>query len=209
MNRPDLDEFAALWQDAPDADEQASFEASANAARRRGRLLGVLDYAFVILLLIMVVGGLFISHSPLTIAVAVPLMIGTAWLTWKRRAFRQMARTLSTSDRGSFLESSLRNARANLLRVKISLAAVPFLVPAALAFKVSVRTGGGPQEVWEAFLEWTQTWRAPITITVLLILVGFNLRSRRKIKAEIDQLQRLRRGYEVEREVEEEEEGKG
>jgi hypothetical protein len=185
MNRPEFDEFAALWHDAPTAADQAQFEAYARAARRRGRFLDYLDYAFAIMLLIMMVGGTFVSPNPLTIAVAVPLMITVTWLTWKRRVVRQMANTLNTADRDSFIESCLRNARANLRRNTISLATVPFLLPVALAFKVSVRTGGGLEEVWEAFLLWTQTVRAPITILFMLILVGATLRTRRKIKAEM------------------------
>jgi heme/copper-type cytochrome/quinol oxidase subunit 2 len=86
--------------------------------------------------------------------------------------------------------------------VTISVAFVPFVVPAALAFKVSIRTGGGPQEVWDAFLLWTHTIRAPITVVVLSIIVAFSLRSRRRIKSEMRRLEGLRRGYEIEAEEE-------
>jgi hypothetical protein len=175
-------------------------EAYARKARRRGRLLGLLDYGWAILILAITVVGSFVSTSPITIAVALPLMIGIAWMTWKRRQMRQMARTLNTSTPEAFVDTSLKNARANLRRVTISLASIPFLVPVALAFKVSLRTGGGPEEVWEAFLLWTQTVRAPITVAILLVMAGFSLRSRRKIKQEIRRLERLRRGYEMEAE---------
>jgi hypothetical protein len=202
MNRPDFDEFAALWQDGPDPLEQAEMEAYARSARRRGRLLDYIDYAVWLSLLIIAVGGSFISTSPLTIALAVPLMLGLTWMTWRRRSLRQMARTLNTSDRAAFLETSLRNARANLRRTIIGLASIPFVVPVALFFKVSVRTGGGPQEIWEAFLAWTQTPRAPIGILLLLTLAAFTWRSMGKTKAEIQRLDALREGYEVEAELE-------
>jgi hypothetical protein len=200
MSRPEFDEFAALWQGSPDPEEQARMEAYARAARRRGRLFDYFDYAYAVSLIIVFVGGTFISTSPLTIAVAVPLMIAVTWMTYKRRRLRQMTRTLNTTGRAAFIESSLRNARANLRRTTISLAALPLVVPVALAFKVSIRTGGGPQEVWEALLLWTQTIRAPLTILGLLIIAGLTLRSRRRIKAEIGRLEGLRDGYEAEAE---------
>ena len=202
MNRPDFDEFAALWQDGPDPLEQAQMEAYARAARRRGRLLDYIDYAVWILLFVLFVGGAFISTTPLTIALAVPLMLAMTWLTWRRRRLRQMARTLNTSDRAAFLETSLRNARANLRRNTIGLVLIPLVVPLALIFKVSVRTGGGPLEVWEAFLMWVQTPRAPIGTVLLLIVALFSLRSRRKTKAEVQRLESLREGYEIEAEWE-------
>jgi TRAP-type C4-dicarboxylate transport system permease large subunit len=198
MNPPDMEEFAALWRDEPDLAEQAQMEAYARAARRRGRLIDYLDYAMVFAVAIMMVAGSFVSTNPLTIAVAVPLMIATTWMTYQRRRLRQMARTLNTSGRIAFFESSLRNARANLRRNTIGLVSVPFVVPAALFFKVSIRTGGGPEEVWEAFLLWTQTVRAPLTIVALLIIALFALRSRRKIKSEMKRLEFLRERYEAE-----------
>jgi hypothetical protein len=204
MNRPDVDEFAALWQDGPDPLEQAEMEAYARGARRRGRLLDYIDYAVWISLFGMFVAGSFVSTSPLTIAFGLPLMLAMTWLTWRRRRLRQMARALNTSDRGAFLETSLRNARANLRRNTIGLVLIPLVVPVALIFKVSIRSGGGLLEVWEAFLMWTQTARAPIGIGLLSLVTAFSLRSRRKTKLEIQRLEALRKGYEVEAEWERE-----
>jgi hypothetical protein len=198
MTRPDLDEFAALWHSEPDPLEQEQMQAYARAARRRGKLLGYLDAAWAALVFTILLGGVFVSPSPLTIAIGLPLMLATIWLSWKRRQMRQMARTLNTSTPEAFVASSLANARANLRRVTISVASIPFLVPVALAFKVSMRTGGGPQEIWEALLLWTHTIRAPITLVVLLTIAAFSLRSRRRIKREMRRLEGLRRGYEAE-----------
>lgn len=208
MNRPEFDELAELWKGDPDPAEQAQFQAYAKAARRRGRLLGYLDYSLAFMVMIMVAGGAFISPTPLTVAIAVPLVIAVTWLTWVRRSVRQMTKTLNTADRASFIESSLRNATANLRRNTIGLASLPFVVPVAVAFKVSIRTGGGPQEVWEALGLWIQTVRAPITLLVLLIWAALSLRRRRKLKAEIRRLEGLRRGYESEaREVDADRDG--
>jgi hypothetical protein len=198
MTRPDLDEFAALWHSGPDPLEQEQMQAYARAARRRGKLLGYLDAAWAALVFTILLGGVFVSPSPLTIAIGLPLMLATIWLSWKRRQMRQMTRTLNTSTPEAFVASSLANARANLRRVTISVASIPFLVPVALAFKVSMRTGGGPWEVWEALLLWTHTIRAPITLVVLLTIAAFSLRSRRRIKREMRRLEGLRRGYEAE-----------
>lgn len=198
MTGPDLDELAELWQGDPDPAEQDRLEAYGRRARRHGRLLGYLDYAFAILLFAVIVIGSFMSLSPLTVAIAVPLMIAVTWLTWVRRSVRQMTRTLNTSDRASFIESSLRNAAANLRRNTIGLASLPFLVPVAVAFKVSIRTGGGPEEIWEALGDWIHTARAPITILAILVWAALSLRRRRRLKAEIRRLEGLRRGYEAE-----------
>jgi hypothetical protein len=198
MNRPEFDEFAALWQSETDPGEQAQMQAYARAARRKGRLLGLVDYAVAFLIITVSLSGLFISHTPLTLAATAVIVIATVYLTWKRRQIRQMARTLNTADQQAFRESSIQIARANLRRVMFSLSTIPFLVPLALTWKVSVRTGGGPQEVVDAFIAWTQTIRAPITIVLLLIVAGLSLRSRRKLKREIERLESLRRGYERE-----------
>lgn len=195
MTGPDLDDLAELWQGDPDPAEQARMEALAAKARRRGRLYDYIEYIVGIALVAIFVAGALVVASPVTIAFAVPLMIGVTWLTWRRRALRQMALTLSSSDRGAFIESSLSNARANLRRNTIGLAAIPLLVPMALAFKVSVRTGGGPDEVWNAFVEWAHTPRAAITVVLLAIMGGLTLRSRRKIRREIRRLESLRLGY--------------
>lgn len=202
MTGPDLDELAALWQGDPDPVEQARMEKLAAKARRRGRLYDYIEYATGIALVAIFVAGSFIAASPVTIALAVPLMIGVTWLTWRRRALRQMALTLNTSDRGAFIESSLRNARRNLRRNTIGLAFIPLLVPLSVAFKISVRTGGGPDEVWQALVQWAQTPRAAITVVALTILAGFCFRSRFKIRREIGRLETLRRGYEQEAESE-------
>jgi hypothetical protein len=198
MNRPDFDEFAELWQSGPDPMEREQMQAYARAARRKGRLLGLLDYAAAFLIVVMSVGGLFITHTPLTLGVSAIIVVAIIWMTWKRRQMRQMMRTLNTSDPQAFTKSSIRIARANLRRVMFSLSALPFLVPLALAWKVGVRTGGGPQEVLDALIAWSQTIRAPIMTVVLLIVAGLSLRSRRKLKREIEQLEKLRRGYELE-----------
>lgn len=202
MNRPDVDEFAALWQDEPDPLEQAQMEAYARTARRRGKLLDLIDYAYWIWFLVIFVLGSFISTIPLTIAFAVPLMLGLTWITLRRRRLRQMTRAMSTSDRAAFLETSLRSARANLRRTIIGLASIPFVVPAAVFFKVSIKTGGSLPEVWEAFLVWAQSPRAPVAITLLLIVAAFTVRSLRRTKAEIHRLETLREGYQVEEELE-------
>ena len=203
MNRPDFDELAELWQGEPDAAELAQFEASARKARRHGKLLGYLDYAFAMLLLAMVIVGSLVSVSPLTPLIGLPLMLAIAWITWKRRQVRQMTRALDTLSPPAFIESSLRFARGKLRRATLTLAALPLVVPVALAFKVSLRTGGGPQEVWEAFLIWTHTPRAFLTVLALIVIAAFNLRSCFRSKAEIKRLEKLREGYEAEAEREE------
>lgn len=208
MNRPDFDEFAALWQGEPNQEEQARLEALARVARRRGRLLAYADYAVWTFMIGLFVFGTFMSKTPLSLGLAIGLMIVTTWVTWKRRGLRQMVRTLYSDDRSSFIDNSIANVRANLRRGVFSLGLLAFVVPFAIIFKVSIRTGGGPREVLEAFVAWFGTIRAPITLSVVFTMAAYVLYQRRKLKSELRRLEALRQKYEAE-ERRDSEEGHG
>jgi hypothetical protein len=194
MTDPELQELADLWQEA-DASEAAAFEAAARRARRQGRLLAYGDLAWAVLL---IGGSLFaalMAPGPGTTAAALFLLVATVWLTWKRRKIRQMSRTLDTSDRQSFLASSVRNARGDLRRVTLSMIVFPFLVPMALLVKVSFRTGSDIAHPLDVLTEWAQSTRGIFTLCLFAIIMGFTYRSRRKIKAELRRLEDMRRAY--------------
>lgn len=198
MNDPELQEFADLWQQ-PDASEQAEFEALARKARQRGRLLGYGD----IVLAVLVIGGtasLLAERSTVTIVAAIFLLVGTLWLNWKRRQLRQMASTLDTQDRASFIESSLRNAKANLRRVTISFALVPPFVLLVVVLKLSGRGQVGTTGILSGLLEWAQSPRGIIALGLVALLAAYVVRSRRRLRAEMRQLESLRAAYEEEAE---------
>lgn len=204
MNRPEFDEFAALWQEeVPDAEELQRLELAAARARRQGRLLAFADLAWFILLAGGSLLAAFMSPGPTFTAIALVLLVATAWLTWKRRKFRQMSRTLDTADRQAFLASSLRNARADLRRVTLSMIAFPLLVPLALLLKVSWRTGGDVADPLRIFSDWVESARGVVTLLILTLVLGYMARSRFKIRRELRRLRELQSDYAAEREVEE------
>jgi hypothetical protein len=194
MTDPELQELADLWQERDD-EESAKFELMARKARRQGRFLAYADVGLAALL----IGGslffLFISPGPFTTAAALALLGATLWLTWQRRKLRQMVRTLNTADRPTFLANSVRNARADLRRVTLTLAALPPLVISALLMKMGTRSGDAIHPV-DYIVNWAQTPRGMISLAIFALIALHALRSRRKIKKELEWLEDLRRSYE-------------
>src|SRR5687768_2375150 len=195
MIGPDLDELATLWQGEPDPAEKARMEALAAKARRRGRLLAYADVVLAGLVIGGAIFGAFLVRGPVTMGAGLLLVIGTVWFTMKLRAARQMSLTLSTRDRESFIESSMRNARANLRRYTLGLIFVPVLVPIVLVWKVSLRNGGRMPNPLEVMLDWAQSSRGIITMCLMAAAAAIMLRSQQKIKRELRQLERLRSAY--------------
>jgi hypothetical protein len=194
MTDPDLQELAELWQE-PDEAEQEAFEAMARRARRQGRFLAYADLAWAVVLIGGSLFAAFMAPGPAMTAAAVVLLVTTVWLTWKRRKYRQMARTLDTTDRQAFFASSVRNARADLRRVTITMVAFPFLVPVALLLKVSFRTGADIVHPLDVLGSWVQSTRGIVTLIMLSLVMGYMYRSRLRIKAELGQLHRLLADY--------------
>ena len=197
MTDQEFEELAALWNE-PSDEEQAQFEAMARKARLRGKLLAWADYAWFVLL----VGGFafaaLVAPGPLTMAGAVFLVISITWLTWRRREYRHIARTLDTSDRASFLESSKRVARANLRRVTLSIAAFLVLVPIALVLRISFRVGGRAEDLPAALAAWATSLRGIAVLTGLVLVLAYTIRSRMRIQAELRRLEDIRRAEEEE-----------
>lgn len=197
MTDREFEELAALWAE-PDREEQARLEAMARKARRRGRLLAYADFAWFFL----IVGGsaffAFVAPGPLTTAGILLLLVATVWLTWRRRQYRQMAQTLDTADPSSFLLSSKRVARANLRRVTLSMVAFSLLVPLTLFLKMSFRTGGDFAAVPGAMAAWALSPRGLATLAVLVLILAYTERSRRRIEAELRSLEELQRAEEEE-----------
>jgi len=204
MIGPDLDELATLWQGEPDPAEKARMEALAAKARRRGRLLAYADVVLAGLVIGGAIFGAFLVRGPVTMGAGLLLVIGTVWFTMKLRAARQMSLTLSTRDRESFIESSMRNARANLRRYTLGLIFVPVLVPIVLVWKVSLRNGGRMPNPLEVMLDWAQSSRGIITMCLMAAAAAIMLRSQQKIKRELRQLEQLRSAYREEASKDEE-----
>jgi hypothetical protein len=197
MTDPELQELGELWRQ-PDEAEAKTFQSLALRARRRGRFLAYADWA---LALVLVGGSLFAllaSPGRLTTFAAIGLLVATVWLTWQRRRLRQMARSLDTSDRQGFIESSVRSARANLRRVTLSVIALPPLVILALLSKMSFRRGGYVSDPGQVLLDWAQSTRGMISMAIFALLIALCVRSILRIRKELRSLEALRGAYEEE-----------
>lgn len=203
MREPGFEEFADLWQ-APEENEQEAFEALARRARRHGRLLAYADLAFGVVIVCGMVLGSFMTPHPMVIVMALLLLAVTALVTWQRAKLRQMSSTLNTTDRASFLASSIRNANANLRRVTLSGIFAPSGIALAVLFKLNMRDDHFWEHPLTDIAEWAMSPRGLFGLTVLAVLVFLALRSRRRIRRELRRLQQLERAYAEERQLEKE-----
>lgn len=194
MTDQEFDEFAALWQ-APDPAEQEALQALARKVRRKGKLLSYVDAALFILLAGGLVLGVATRPSAAMMTIAIPFILATMVVTWKRRAIRQMSRTLETTDRKAFLESSIRIATANLRRGTLSLTFLPLGVVLAILFKIAMRNEGRIPDPLAALAQWAGSTRGLVTMAIMTVIIAFLLRSRRRIKAELRRLKQLREEY--------------
>ena len=198
MSKGDLEDLAALWREDPDPAGQEELEQLARTARRRGRLGDYADLALVLLIVGASIVAIFAARSPLFMAPAVLLIIATVWLTLKRRSIRHMSRMMRTTDRRSFLEDSMRSVKGNLRRNLLSLVIFPLIAPLALLSKMGTRTAGDPDAIAAALLTWAGSPRGLITMLVLVVLMAFLVRARRRYLAELRRLNDLQRAYEDE-----------
>ncbi|MEO7825939.1 MAG: hypothetical protein ABIR60_02260 [Allosphingosinicella sp.] len=198
MSEPGFDDLADLWQDSEEGN-RAAFEALARRARRKGRLLGYADLAFVLVLVGGILPSIFMAPNTITVVIAILLLTATMWLSWTRRRLRQMAATLNTSDPAAFLESSVANARANLRRVNLSLWIMAPVVAMAIGFKGSQHSNGGIENLPHGIVEWASLPRAWVGLAVVFLLTLSLFRSRRRLMGELSRLQSLRLDYEQEK----------
>jgi len=197
--KSDLDDLALLWrEEQEDPAEQRELEQLARKARSRGKLMAYTDIAWVVMLVGGSVIALFAAYSPFLLVATILIILGTVWLTWKRRSIRQMTRSLNTSDRQGFLESSIDFARGSLRRNTLSLVTFPMIVPLAVLVKVATRSGGDPQAMVAGVLAWLTSPRGIIPLTVLAVMMTFVIRARYRIRAELRRLADLSRDYEEE-----------
>ena len=197
MTEPGFDDLAALWNE-PDGTEQEDSVALARKARRQGQLLAYVDFVFAMLLLGGIALIVFMTPNRTTIVAAVVLLVATAWITWKRRAMRQMSSALKTETRIAFLESSVTNAAGNLRRVTLSLVAFPIMLMIAVALKVSIRNGGHIEHPLIAISQWAVSTRGIVSMSLMALFFAAILRSRLKIKRELGRLKDVQEEYAAE-----------
>jgi Flp pilus assembly protein TadB len=198
MSTGDLDDLTALWRTEPEPAERKELEQLADQARRKGRLSDYADIALIGFIIVSTAVATFAAHSPLLLAAAVILILATVWLTFKRRALRQMSRSLDTADRYGFIDSSVRNVKANLRRNMLSLFVFPAIAPLALLVKMGARTGGDPHAIVDELVRWIGSARGLFTLCVLFLIMVFLVRSRQRHLAELRRLRALQHAYEDE-----------
>ncbi|MEA3038874.1 MAG: hypothetical protein QOE79_1387 [Sphingomonadales bacterium] len=194
MREPGFEDFAALWTEQGDAERQA-FEAVARKARFQGRLHAYSDIVLVVMIVGISIAGAVLKPSGLMLAISVVIAGSSIAITWKRRKIRQMTRTLDTSSREGFLETSLQNARADLRRLTLSLFVFPLSLPVAVLFKVAWRHGGHLVHPLAELAAWVTSVRGVITLSVFVFLGAATVRSRLKVKAELRRLKALEDAY--------------
>jgi uncharacterized iron-regulated membrane protein len=152
--------------------------------------------ALAVLLVIGTFMGFVLKPGPLTIGLAIVFLITTTYVMWKRREVRQMAPALATSDRRSFLESTVRMAAANVRRITLGLYFLPLGVLLGVSFKIALRNGGTIDRPLERFAAWLQSPRGVITIILASLFLAWTWRRRERARAELMRLKELQRAYE-------------
>jgi hypothetical protein len=194
MREPGFEEFADLWQDPAD-DQQEVFEALARKARRRGRLVGYADYALAAVL----VGGsfvaIFVTARLAALAAGLVLIGATLWLTWKRRQLRQMATTLNTAGRADFLESSIRVTTANLRRVTLNMTFLPVCLVVGLTARFAFKGGRHLEYPLVSAAEWASSPKGMFALVLFVLFFVSAWRARGKFLAELKRLNELRQAY--------------
>jgi hypothetical protein len=201
MREPGFEEFADLWQDPAD-NEQEVFEALARRARRHGRLLAYGDLAWGVMIVASLALGTFMTPHPTMIVAALLLVALTTVVSWQRRKLRQMSSTLNTSSRTAFLKSSMRYVTGKMRRAMIGIVASPIAMVLSVLYKMNLRD----EHFWEHPLvdmgAWLMSWRAAFGFSFLTLVLLWLSYSRRKSRTELRRLQQLERDYNEERQRE-------
>ena len=202
MNSLDFEDFAELWRE-PDPAEQARTEELARKTRRRARWVGLADIALAVVLVGGMVAGTLMRPGPGTAGIAALFIIVTLWLSWKRRQIRQMTLTLNTNDRQSFIDVARKSAISAVRRVTIGMAVLPVFVLLAVLFKLSSRHGGTLAIPPEAYAQWVVSIRGVVVLGGTALILLWQLRVRRRLKQELENLAALERTYGLEAKAEE------
>ncbi|MEA3037398.1 MAG: hypothetical protein QOH04_3200, partial [Sphingomonadales bacterium] len=97
MREPGFEDFAALWNEPEDREQQA-FERMARKARLQGRLHAYGDAIVVVMIVGMSLAGVLLKPSGAMLAAGLVMAVTSIAITWQRRKIRQMTKTLDTSD---------------------------------------------------------------------------------------------------------------
>jgi hypothetical protein len=203
MTDPEFEALAHLWQQEPDAAERAHFEAAARKVRRQARFLAFADIALAGIIVTAMILGFLLEPGAESAIIAGLLIVATVWLSLKRRAVRQMSRTLDTTDRQAFIASSVRNATASVRRIVLSLCFLPVGALLAVLFKLNLRAGGHLEHPLSALAAWAVSTRGVVGLSGMAIIIAFLIRAWRKCRAELRRLEALKSAYQSDAKLDE------
>lgn len=202
MTDAELERLALLWRRADPA-ERAMFEQVARRARLRARLIGYGDFVLFVVIFILL-SVVVLRHWSLTsVATAIAILAVITWLNWRRRLYREQARTIDTSDRGRFLDTSITGARARLRALLLGLYLTLPLMLLTILFLISAEEGIGLDAAMAHVPGRLQSRRGVIFVLCFLLPVLWVIPVRKRVKAEIERLELLKRDYEEERRLDE------
>jgi len=197
MTDPELERLALLWR-RTDPAEQAMFEKVARRARLRARLIGYGDLVLFVVIFILLSVVVLRHWSPTSVAMALAILAVITWFNWRRRLYREQARTIDTSERQSFLDTSITSARARLRALLLGLYLTLPLMLLTILFLISAEEGISLDAAMAHLPGRLQSRRGLVFLLCFLLPVIWAIPVRRRIKAEIERLESLKRDYEEE-----------
>lgn len=197
MNDAELERLASLWRQADPA-EQAMFEKVARKARLKARLIGYGDSAMFAVLLIVLPLVVIRHWSVTSFTICLVILAIIVWGNWRRRLYREQSARIDTSRREAFLDSSIEGARARLRTVLFGLyMAIPLLLLTMLLL-ISSKLGVGLGPAIARLPETLASKRGLIVASFFLLPLIWSILARRRVAAEIERLEALKRDYEAE-----------
>ncbi len=196
MTGIDLEEYAALWQAEPTAEEEREFQALADGASRRAQFVQYAEHGLALLLLVAVLIAVVMAPAPATIAIGVLSIAALTWSSWRRHLLTQIALLVETSDRGRIVADAMIAARANLRRSTLGLwLYVPGILLGALLTH-SFNQGGDLSDFTDVFLRGALVWPEGFAILFLLLVLGLQLvRTNIGFRKELQRLESLQADY--------------
>jgi hypothetical protein len=196
MSAPDFDDFAALWTQEPNAEEERIFQSLARTVSRRAKLIYYIEIGLAFFLLVSLLSVMVVEKRLATAAPIILVAAALSWSVWKRYELQQVAMIVDCSDRRSLLSSAMATARGRLRQSTWSLILVPPVFCLTLALKFT-RDGSLPisaNDLW-AFLG-----RPPMlaALAAILLLLAYVVQQIVRLRRELGRLHALQIEYDAE-----------
>jgi hypothetical protein len=196
MSAPDFDDFAALWTQEPNAEEERIFQSLARTVSRRAKLIYYIEIGLAFFLLVSLLSVMVVDKRLATAGPIILVAAALSWSVWKRYELQHVAMIVDCSDRRSLLSSATANAQARLRQSTWSLILVPPVFCLMLALKFT-RDGSLPisaNDLW-VFLD-----RPPMLagLAAVLLLLAYVAQQIVRLRRELVRLKALQLQYDAE-----------